>query len=145
MGQVETIGDPWQPFHPLFDVSCISDQNETSEEPDGARQLSVAISYNMVQLKEECLLSLQGLVTKSCNWPSMSMFMLLFVCGKRDLGELAKSSNGPDGPGRVGHPNIAGAPQHYVCGPKLVEWWPGAWTSWLLGTVARRRTCHTGA
>eukprot|EP00913_Durusdinium_trenchii_P017921 g16840.t1 len=26
-------------------------------------------------------------------------------------------------------------PEHYVCGPKLVEWWPGAWTSWLLGTV----------
>ena len=26
--------------------------------------------------------------------------------------------------------------QSYVCGPAVVEWWPGAWTSWLLGTAA---------
>lgn len=24
--------------------------------------------------------------------------------------------------------------ESYVCGPAVVEWWPGAWTSWLLGT-----------
>lgn len=23
--------------------------------------------------------------------------------------------------------------ESYVCGPAVVEWWPGAWTSWLLG------------
>lgn len=35
--------------------------------------------------------------------------------------------------------------QSYVCGPKMVPWWPGPWTSWLLGTAPGRALQWGGA
>mmetsp|Transcript_52427 Transcript_52427/g.122317 ORF Transcript_52427/g.122317 Transcript_52427/m.122317 type:complete len:113 (-) Transcript_52427:55-393(-) len=30
-------------------------------------------------------------------------------------------------------PNCAAAEEDYVCGPKVVPWWPAPWANWLMG------------